>query len=74
MAWFESQGLTVTGIDLSTGVLAYARGQVRGNLLAMNMTHLGFRTAHFDGAWCCASLLHVPKRRQHRRWGKSTVC
>jgi len=62
MAWCESQGLTVTGIDLSAGMLAYARGQVRGDLLAMNMSHLGFRTSHFDGAWCCASLLHVPKR------------
>jgi ubiquinone/menaquinone biosynthesis C-methylase UbiE len=62
MAWFEAHGLAVTGIDLSSGMLAYARGQVSGHLLAMNMCHLGFRKAQFDGAWCCASLLHVPKR------------
>jgi len=62
MAWFESHGLTVTGIDLSSGMLAYARGQVSGHLLAMNMCHLGFCHASFDGAWCCAALLHVPKR------------
>ena len=62
MAWFESHGLAVTGIDLSSGMLAYARGHVRGDLLAMHMCHLGFRHAQFDSAWCCASLLHVPKR------------
>jgi ubiquinone/menaquinone biosynthesis C-methylase UbiE len=62
MAWFESHGLAVTGIDLSSGMLAYARRQVSGHLLAMHMCHLGFRHAQFDGAWSCAALLHVPKR------------
>jgi len=62
MAWFESHGLAVTGFDLSSGMLTYARGHVRGDLFAMHMGHLGFRHAQFDGAWCCASLLHVPKR------------
>jgi ubiquinone/menaquinone biosynthesis C-methylase UbiE len=61
MAWFEAQGLTVTGIDLSSGMLAYARQHVGGNLLAMHMSHLDFHSASFDGAWCCASLLHLPK-------------
>ena len=61
MAWFESQGITVTGIDLSMGMLAYARENVRGNLIAMNMRNLGFCDAYFDGVWCCASLLHLPK-------------
>jgi ubiquinone/menaquinone biosynthesis C-methylase UbiE len=28
----------------------------------MHMGHLCFRNARFDGAWCCAALLHVPKR------------
>jgi ubiquinone/menaquinone biosynthesis C-methylase UbiE len=61
MAWFEAQSLAVTGLDLSTGMLAYARDQVLGDLCAMNMCILGFRDEYFDGAWCCASLLHVPK-------------
>lgn len=61
MAWFEAQSLSVTGLDLSTGMLAYARDQVHGGLCAMNMCNLGFRDAYFDGAWCCASLLHLPK-------------
>jgi len=61
MAWFESQGINITGIDLSMGMLAYARENVRGNLIAMNMRNLGFCDACFDGVWCCASLLHLPK-------------
>ncbi len=61
MAWFESQGIAITGIDLSMGMLAYARENVHGNLVSMNMRYLGFRDACFDGAWCCASLLHLPK-------------
>ncbi len=61
MAWFESQGILITGIDLSMGMLAYARENVHGSLVSMNMRYLGFRDACFDGAWCCASLLHLPK-------------
>jgi len=61
MAWFEARGLSVTGLDLSTGMLAYARDQVDGDLCAMNMCNLGFQAEYFDGAWCCASLLHLPK-------------
>ena len=61
MAWFEAQGLSVTGLDLSTGMLAYARDQVQGDLCAMNMCNIGFRDEYFNDAWCCASLLHLPK-------------
>jgi ubiquinone/menaquinone biosynthesis C-methylase UbiE len=62
MVFFESQGIIVTGLDLSAGMLAYARQQVRGGLALMNMCQLGFRDANFDGAWSCASFLHVPKQ------------
>lgn len=61
MHWFETQGLAVTGIDLSAQMLSYARKHVRGSLVQMNMCRLGFRSASFDGTWCCASLLHLPK-------------
>ena len=61
MAWFESKDVTVTGIDLSMGMLAYARENVLGSLVSMNMRNLGFCDAYFDGVWCCASLLHLPK-------------
>ena len=61
MTWFESQGNAVTGVDLSMGMLAYARENVHGDLIAMNMRNLGFCDSYFDGVWCCASLLHLPK-------------
>lgn len=61
MTWFESQKANILGIDLSMGMLKYARANVQGNLISMNMRHLGFCPAIFDGVWCCASLLHLPK-------------
>jgi len=61
IAWFELHRITTIGVDLSMGMLAYARENVRGELVSMNMRNLGFREAFFDGVWCCASLLHLPK-------------
>jgi ubiquinone/menaquinone biosynthesis C-methylase UbiE len=62
MAFFESRGIAVTGLDLSAGMLAFAHQEVKGGLALMNMCRIGFRKAFFDGAWSCASLLHVPKQ------------
>jgi ubiquinone/menaquinone biosynthesis C-methylase UbiE len=61
MAWFESQQIRVVGLDLSAGMLNYARSQVSGGLVMMSMQQIGFADDHFDGIWCCASLLHLPK-------------
>lgn len=61
MAWFEAHHIPTVGVDLSMGMLAYARENVHGELISMNMRHLAFQNALFDGAWCCASLLHLPK-------------
>jgi len=61
MAWMEARGATVTGIDLSTGMLTRAREIVQGELLGMDMRHLDLPDGHFDGVWCCVSLLHLPK-------------
>ena len=61
MAWFESQGATAVGSDLSAGMLVQARLRVRGNLVQADMRRLPFQTACFQGVWCCAALLHLPK-------------
>ena len=61
MAWLEEHGATVIGIDLSPGMLAQARSRVQGDLMQMDMRHLAFPAAHFQGAWCMAALLHLPK-------------
>ena len=61
MAWLEERGVVVTGIDLSSGMLAQARPRVAGALARMDMRHLALASGCFAGAWCMASLLHVPK-------------
>jgi ubiquinone/menaquinone biosynthesis C-methylase UbiE len=61
MAWFEQRSLHVIGVDRSDGMLAYARRAVRGSLVSMDVRSLAFRGESFDAAWCCASLLHLPR-------------
>jgi len=61
MAWFESQGATAIGSDFSAGMLAQARRRARGGLVQADMRRLPFQTARFQGVWCCAALLHLPK-------------
>jgi ubiquinone/menaquinone biosynthesis C-methylase UbiE len=61
MAWFESQGATVIGSDLSTGLLAQTRLRARGSLVQADMRRLPFRAGCFQGVWCCAALLHLSK-------------
>jgi ubiquinone/menaquinone biosynthesis C-methylase UbiE len=61
MAWFEGLGATVVGSDLSVGMLAQARLRARGGLVQADMRRLPFQTGYFQGVWCCASFLHLPK-------------
>lgn len=61
MAWLEGAGASVVGLDLSPGMLRHARTIVQGRLVEGDMRALPFAAASFDGVWCMASLLHVPK-------------
>lgn len=61
MAWLESQGAYMVGVDLSTGMLSHARQLVRGPLVQADMLRLPFPPGQFSGVWCMASLLHLPK-------------
>ena len=70
MAWLEAQGAAVIGIDLSAGMLAQARSRVKGSLRQMDMRHLDLPAGHFHGAWCMASLLHLPKNEGLRVLGE----
>lgn len=63
MAWLESRGAMVVGVELSNLMLALAKSAARGPLLQMDMRSLGLRSGSFAGVWCCASLLHLPKRQ-----------
>lgn len=55
-------GCSVVGLDLSLPMVAEARKRFRGPILVADMRSLPFRPESFDGAWVCASLLHLPKR------------
>ncbi len=61
MAWMEAQGVAVTGVDLSEGMLAQARRLVRGPLVQSDMRRLPFAAGRFAGLWVAASLLHLAK-------------
>ncbi len=59
---FIAQGYSVTGIDLSEGLLGEAQKRVpNGKFLKMDFTNLTFPDKSFDGLWCAAALLHIEK-------------
>jgi ubiquinone/menaquinone biosynthesis C-methylase UbiE len=58
-------GFNVTGVDVSSSMLALARGHVpEVSLLKMDMRHLAFAADCFDGVCAFYSLFHVP-RKEH---------
>jgi len=65
---FAKLGFEVTGIDLSLEMIKAAKGlgevDNAPNFLVGDMTKLGklFADGSFDGAWVCASLLHIPRK------------
>lgn len=61
MAWLEASGAAVVGIDLSAGMLAQAGRRARGPLVQADLRRLPVVAGRFHGAWCSASLLHLPK-------------
>lgn len=60
--WFREHGFQVIGVDLSAGMLAEARRRVPDvEFRQADLRSLDFPDGHFDGIWCCASLLHLPR-------------
>lgn len=62
----KSHGAVVIGADLSTAMLQLAQSKGLRDLSQMNMLHLGLRARFFDGVWCNAALLHLPKETAPR--------
>ena len=60
-AWLERTNHLTIGFDLSFQMLRQARTITHGNLVQMDMRQPAVPNACFDGIWCCASLLHLPK-------------
>jgi SAM-dependent methyltransferase len=61
LAWFRTRGMRGVGVDLSSGMLLQARQGIDVPLASMDMRRLGFATGVYDGIWCNAALLHLPK-------------
>ncbi|MGH2459553.1 MAG: methyltransferase domain-containing protein [Chloroflexota bacterium] len=60
--WFHERGFQVIGVDLSTGMLTEARHRAPDvDFHQADLRRLDFPDAYFDGIWCCASLLHLPR-------------
>jgi SAM-dependent methyltransferase len=60
--WFHARGFQVVGVDLSAGMLAEARKRAPEVAFEQaDLRHLAFPDGSFDGIWCCASLLHLPR-------------
>lgn len=59
---FASKGFTVTGIDLSDGLLSYAREHAHpgATFQHMDLRAINLNTS-FDGIWASASLLHLKR-------------
>ena len=60
-AELERRGFRAVGLDLTVEMLRYARREqpASGHVLG-DVRGLPFADRSFDGAWACASLLHVP--------------
>lgn len=60
--YFASKGFVVTGVDLSTGLLSYAREHADKNATFIEMDlRLIKLDASFNGIWASASLLHLKR-------------
>lgn len=57
-------GYEYVGTDIADGLLEVARKNAPGlTFLKQSVYDLDFPKKNFDGFWCCATLLHVPRSR-----------
>jgi 8-oxo-dGTP pyrophosphatase MutT (NUDIX family)/ubiquinone/menaquinone biosynthesis C-methylase UbiE len=75
------RGFWAVGLDLSAGMLHQAKARGAKLLVQGDARALPFASGTLDGAWACASLLHLPKAELptalteiHRALGHGHVC
>ena len=61
LLYFKEEGLDVTGIDISKGMLRECRRRTNIMGLEMDMRKMTFPENIFDGIWCMASFSDIPK-------------
>jgi len=61
--YFKEEGLNVTGIDISNGLLEESKKRVKGaKFLKMDMLNMDFKENSFDGVWIVSTLSDVEKK------------
>ena len=58
---FIQRGFRAAGLDYSIGMLAEAQQRAPAPYLLGDMRAIPFAPDSFEGAWVCASLLHLPR-------------
>jgi len=61
LLYFKEEGLDITGIDISKGMLRECKRRTGVTGLQIDMREMSFKDNMFDGVWCMASFSDVPK-------------
>lgn len=61
LLYFKEEGLDVTGIDISRGMLRECKRRTGITGLQIDMREMSFKDNMFDGVWCMASFSDIPK-------------
>ena len=62
VAYFLEEGLSATGVDASLGMIEAAKKRVeKGAFFLMDFRKLKFEDGTFDGIWCMAGLVNLPR-------------
>jgi cyclopropane fatty-acyl-phospholipid synthase-like methyltransferase len=59
--YMASQKLNVTGIEISLNFIKRLKKLNIASVYKMDMRQITFGNSSFNGIWCCASFIHVPK-------------
>lgn len=59
--YFSQKGLDVEGIELTQAFIDALQLKTSIPLYKMDMRQLKFEDNTFDGIWCCAAFLHIPR-------------
>ena len=60
--YLKEEGFIVSAIDLSSEITKEAKKKTKVNMKEMDLRKLNFKDKNFDGIWCCASFIHIPKK------------
>ena len=61
LLYFKEEGLDVTGIDISRGMLRECKRRTGITGLQIDMREMSFKDNMFDGVWCMASFSDISK-------------